>query len=389
MKASRLLGSAIALVVIATLGFGLFKLFTAKPTVAQMVMPPSAVTVATPICQTVIDEELFTGTTEAVQRVQVRARVQGYLRRIHFQDGSDVRKGDLLFEIEPESFEAKRDQAVASLKSSEAELARAQSDFDRVREAIKTNAVSQQEFTTKAAELDKANAAVLAARAALAEAELQLGYTRIVSPLDGRISRRFVDEGNLVGAGEQTSLATIVQLSPMYVQFYAGEGFVLENAQPTSSGDPTVRPLAVGLEGETGYPHEGILNYRDNTVDTGTGTILLRGELPNEDKKILPGMFVRVRVPMGERPNTLLVQDAALCTDLGGKYLLLVNDKDVVERCPVKVGRQMGELRIVLSGLSAGDRYITKGIQSAFPGTQVVPQLEGAGPGPAPTPAQP
>ncbi len=389
MKGSRLLGSVVSLVVIAGLGLGLFKLFTSKRTVAMPMMPPSVVTVATPISQTVTDEEFFTGTAEAVQKIEIRARVQGYLRRIHFKDGSDVRKGDLLFEIEPESFQAKRDQAVATLKSNEAELARAQSDFERVQKAIKTNAVSQQDFTTKAAELDKANAAVIAARAVLAEAELQLSYTRIVSPLDGRISRRLVDEGNLVGAGEQTLLATIVQLSPVYVHFYASEAFVLEDFQRATSGEPTVRTLAVGLHNETGYPYAGVLNYWDNTVDASTGTILLRGELPNQDKKILPGMFVRVRVPMAEQPNTLLVQDAALSTDLGGKYLLLVNDKNVVERHPVTIGRQLGQLRVVLSGLSTGDRYITKGLQSAFPGSEVVPQLEGTQAAPVQTPAKP
>ncbi len=379
MKASRLLGSGVCLVLIAGLGFGGYKLFTSKRAIAMPVMPPSVVTVATPISQTVIDEELFTGTTEAVQTVEIRARVEGYLQRIHFKDGSDVRKGDLLFEIEPDSFVAQRDQAQATLQSCEAEQVRAQIDLDRMQEAIKTNAVSQQDLSTKIADLDKAKAAVAAARAALAEAELQLSYTRIVSPLDGRISRRLVDEGNLVGAGQQTLLATIVQLSPIYVHFYASEGFVLENLQTSPS---VVQPLAVGLENETGYPNAGVLNYWDNTVNTTTGTILLRGELPNQEGTALPGMFVRVRVPMAERLNTLLVQDAALSTDLGGKYLLVVNDKNVVERCPVKVGRQIGELRIVESGLSAGARYITKGIQSVFAGSEVVPQLEGVQPQP-------
>lgn len=373
MKASRLLGSGVCLVLIAGLGFGGYKFFMSKRAIAMPTMPPSVVTVATLVNQTVVDEELFTGTTEAVQTVEIRARVQGYLRRIHFKDGSDVRKGDLLFEIEPDSFVAQRDQAQATLKSCEAEQVRAQIDLDRVQEAIKTNAVSQQDLSTKIADLDKAKAAVAAARAALVEAELQLSYTRIVSPLDGRISRRLVDEGNLVGAGEQTLLATVVQLSPIYIQFYASEGLVLEAVSKESAA----ASLAVGLENETGYPHDGVLNYRDNTVDAGTGTILLRGELPNEDKKILPGMFVRIRVPTTERPNTLLVQDAALSTDLGGKYLLVVNDKNVVERCPVKVGRQIGELRIVDSGLSVDARYITKGIQSVFAGSEVVSQLEG------------
>ena len=377
MKFSRFTISVVSLLIITGFGFGMYKLFTTKPTMAMPPMPPSVVVVANPISQTIMEEELFTGTTEATKTVEIHARVEGYLQRINFKDGSDVRKGDILFEIEPDSFEDRRDQAIATLKSSEAELTRAQSDFERVQESAKVNAVSQQSLTAKTADLEKAKAAVIAAQAALNEAKLQLSYTKIVSPIDGRISRRLVDEGNLVGSGQQTHLATIVQLSPIYVHFYASEDLIIDQNQASSSDNSNIQAFAVGLNSDTGYPHEGILNYQDNTVDKETGTILIRGELPNEYKKLLPGMFVRVRVPMGERPNTILVQDAALSTDLDGKYLLLVNNDNVVERRPVKVGRQMEDMRVVLTGLSPGDRYITKGIQSAFPGSKVVPQFEG------------
>jgi len=377
MKISRFAVSVVSLLIIAGLGFGMYKLFTTKPTIAQPPMPPSVVTVAKPISQTIMEEELFTGTTAATQTVEIQARVEGYLQNIYFQDGSDIHKGDLLFEIEPNSFEDKRDQAVAALKSSEAELARAQSDFERVQESAKTNAVSQQSLTAKTADLEKARASVIAAQAALRDAELQLSYTKITSPIDGRISRRLVDKGNLVGPGNQTHLATIVQFTPIYVNFYVSENLIANEFQASLSDNSKVHTFSVGLGNETGYPHEGTLNYHDNTVDEKTGTILLRGELPNKDKKLLPGMFVRARVPLDERPNTLLVQDAALNTDLDGKYLLLVNNENIVERRPVKIGRQIDNMRVVLSGLSAEDRYITKGIQSVFSGSKVIPQFEG------------
>lgn len=377
MKISRFAVSIVSLLIIAGLGFGMYKLFTTKPTIAQPTMPPSVVTVAKPVSQTIMEEELFTGTTEATATVEIQARVEGYLQHIYFKDGSDVHQGDLLFEIEPNSFEDKRDQAVAALKSSEAELARAQSDFERVQESAKTNAVSQQSLTAKTADLEKAKSSVIAAQAALREAELQLSYTKITSPIDGRISRRLVDKGNLVGSGNRTHLATIVQLTPIYVHFYVSENFIMNELQASLSDNSKVHTFSVGLGTETGYPHEGALNYQDNTVDEKTGTVLLRGELSNEDKKLLPGMFVRVRVPLDEHPNTLLVQDSALNTDLDGKYLLLVNNENIVERRPVKIGRQIDNMRVVLSGLSAEDRYITKGIQSVFSGSKVIPQLEG------------
>jgi RND family efflux transporter MFP subunit len=377
MKISSFAVSVVSLLIIAGLGFGMYKLFTTKPTIAQPPMPPSVVMVSKPVSQTIMEEELFTGTTAATQTVEIQARVEGYLQNIYFQDGSDVHKGDLLFEIEPNSFEDKRDQAVAALKSSEAELARAQSDFERVQESAKTNAVSQQSLTAKTADLEKARASVIAAQAALRDAELQLSYTKITSPIDGRISRRLVDKGNLVGSGNRTHLATIVQLTPIYVHFYVSENFIVNELQASLSDNSKVHTFSVGQGIETGYPHEGTLNYQDNTVDEKTGTVLLRGELPNEDKKLLPGMFVRVRVPLDERPNTLLVQDEALNTDLDGKYLLLVNNENIVERRPVKIGRQIDNMRVVLSGLSAGDSYITKGIQSVFSGSKVIPQFEG------------
>ena len=378
MKLKGMTFTLVSLLIIGGIGFGLFKLFTTRPDFAQPPTPITPVTVEKPELRTITDFHEFTGTANAVEQVRIRARVQGYLQKIHFVDGSNVRAGDLLFEIEPETFQAQRDQAYALLKSSEAEVLRAELDLNRVLEAVKTNAVSQQQVTTRQAEYDKANASVMANKAALAEAECNLSYTRIHSPIDGRISRRMVDVGNLVGAGEQTLLATVVRLQPIYVTFDVSEGLLLEKLEKNSISAQSATKFHVGLENDSDYPHEGLLNYMDNTVDADTGTILLRGELPNSDMRMLPGMFVRVKVPVGAQSDAVLVDERALGTDLGGKYLLLVNKDNIVERRPVIIGRQIDRMRVITSGLSTEDTYILKGLQFVFPGMEVSPQPAGA-----------
>jgi RND family efflux transporter MFP subunit len=378
MRLKKILFTVVSLIIIAGIGFGLFKLFTTRGEIIQPPMPTPIVTVAKPKIRTITDYHEFTGATNAVEQVHIRARVQGYLKKIHFVDGSNVRNGDLLFEIEPETFQAQRDQAYALLKSSEAEFLRAELDLKRVREAVKTNAVSQQQVTTRQAEYDKAKASVMAYKAALAEAEYNLSYTRIHSPIDGRSSRRMVDVGNVVGAAEQTLLATVVKLQPIYVSFDVSEGLLLEKLGKKSLNTQSATKFHVGLENDSDYPHEGLLNYMDNTVDVDTGTILLRGELPNSDMRMLPGMFVRVKVPVGAQSDAVLVDERALGTDLGGRYLLLVNKDNIVERRPVIIGRQIDRMRVITSGLSTEDNYILKGLQFVFPGMEVSPQLAGA-----------
>ena len=378
MKAKKNLFTIVSLLIIGAVGFGLYKLFTFMPDFQMPPMPTPVVTVDKPQLKTVTDFYEFTGTAGAVEEVQVRARVQGYLQKIHFADGSDVSKGDLLFEIEPESFQAKRNQAGAMLKSSQAEMIRAKLDYERVQEAVKTNAVSKQEVTTRKAEWDKAQAAVMANEAALAEAELNLSYTKIHSPIDGRISRRMVDAGNLVGAGEHTLLATVVKLQPIYINFYVSEGLLLEGLEKREINGELSFKFYVGLENETGYPHEGVLTYMDNTIDSGTGTILIRGDLPNAKKNILPGMFVRVKVPVGQQADAVVVNERAIGTDIGGKFLLLVDKDNRVERRPVQIGRSIDNLRVITSGLSADEAYILKGVQFVFPGMEVNPQMAGA-----------
>jgi RND family efflux transporter MFP subunit len=344
--------------------------------------PPPEVTVATPIQQDVTVFHEFIGTTEAYQSVNIRARVQGTLDSMHFEPSSFVRRGQLLFTIEQEPFEAQRDRAAAGLKSAEAGLARAESDLDRLEQAVKTNAVSQQEVTRARAERDQASAAVLQAEAELTNASIQLEYTTIESPLDGLVSRNYVDLGNLVGAGESTLLTTVRQIDPIYAYFEVSERFFAQGLEQRGGhrgpGQSREVPATLLLE-ETGHEIEGQLDSLENTVDTGTGTIRIRGIFPNDEAKVFPGFFVRVRLPGEIYEDGLLVEETALGTDLGGRYLMIVGDGDIVERRYVEPGQlQDDNTRLILSGLEPGERYITRGLQRARPGMPVTPKTAGS-----------
>jgi RND family efflux transporter MFP subunit len=345
--------------------------------------PPPEVTVATPIQQDVTVFHEFVGTTEAYQSVNIRARVQGYLDSMHFEPSAFVRRGQLLFTIEQEPFEAQRDRAAAGLKSAEAGLARAESDLERLEQAVQTNAVSQQEVTRARAERDQASAAVLQAQAELTNAEIQLEYTTIESPLDGLVSRNYVDLGNLVGAGESTLLTTVRQIDPIYAYFEVSERFVaqaLEQRGGHRNPNEVEEQPATLLLDETGLEVEGIIDSLENTVDTGTGTIRIRGIFPNSDAKVFPGFFVRVRLPGEVYEDALLVEETALGTDLGGRYLMIVGDGDIVERRYIEPGQlQDDNTRLILSGLEHGERYITRGLQRARPGMPVTPKTAGSG----------
>jgi len=352
-----------------------------QPEVAAPV--PPEVTVSTPTQRDVTVFAEFVGSTEAYKSVNIRARVQGFLDTMHFDPSSFVRKGRLLFTIEPEPFEAQRDRAAAGLKAAEAGLARAESDLDRLEQAVRTNAVSQQEVTRARAERDQASAGMLQAQAELTNAEIQLEYTTIETPIDGLVSRNYVDLGNLVGAGESTLLTTVRQIDPIYAYFEVSERFVAQSLEQRGGHkDPDKdEPIrATLLLDETGLEIEGKIDSLENTVDAATGTIRVRGVFPNSDNKIFPGMFVRVRLPGGSYPNALLVEETALGTDLGGRYLMIVGDGDIVERRYIEPGQlQDDNTRLILSGLEPGERYITVGLQRARPGMPVTPRTAGSG----------
>jgi len=339
---------------------------------------PPEVTVATPTQHDVTVFQEFVGTTQARRSVEIRARVQGYLEKVAFEPSSFVHKGDVLFVIEPAPYRARRDQAEAYLKAAEAGLRRAESDLDRLEQAVKTNAVSQQEVTRARAERDQASAALLEAQAALTNAQIQLDYTTVRSPIDGLVSRNLVDRGNLVGAGEATLLTTVRQINPIFAYFEVSERFVAQALEELGGhqdpGTGQKIPATLILE-ETGLEIVGEVDAIDNTVDPATGTIQMRAVFDNPDAKIFPGFFIRVRLPGETIKDALLVEETALGTDLGGRYLMIVGDDNVVEKRYIEPGPlQKDKTRVILGGLEPGERYIVVGLQRARPGMPVTPK---------------
>ncbi|GBC59225.1 MexE family multidrug efflux RND transporter per iplasmic adaptor subunit [Desulfonema ishimotonii] len=367
--------------------FGIFLLILAgcnpqKNTYAPP--PPPEVTVSTPVKKAVTRYMEFTGTTEAVESVEIRARVEGYLESINFTPSTKISKGDLLFVIDPRPYQAKLDQAKADLAIRHANLKLADATLKRLEQAYKTRAVSQIEVLEAQAKRDTAKAGIQAAEAAVESAELDLAYTRIHAPISGRIGRNLVDVGNLVGAaGDKTLLATIVNDDPVYAYFYVNERLLLEaeEAERKQRKDDHKRgkvPAFLGLAHEDGFPHEGQLDYIDNRVDPDTGTVQTRGVFPNPERILHPGLFARIRVPIGDPSEQLLVPERALGADQRGRFLLAVKDDNTVEYKPVRTGVLMDGLRVIREGISEKDRIVVNGVQRARPGIEVTPKTEGA-----------
>ena len=358
----------------------LFGVACSEPPVPPAPQPP-AVTVATPEVRDVVPFREFAGRTAPRETVQIRARVRGELRELHFQDGAFVRRGQLLFTIEHEPYEAIRDQATADVSRWEAELASAQSDLERLEQAVQTNAVSLQEVDRARAQRDMAQANLLGSKARLVQAEIDLGYTRVTSPIAGRISRRYVDPGNLVGSGEATLLADIASLTPLYAFFEMSENQfvqVLRDYRPDGavSGGPPARgevPAFAAVGDSNEFTHEGWIDYVDNTVDSDTGTIEVRGQFPNDSMQLYPGLFVRIRIPRAVLENSIVVPERAIGTDLGGKYVYVVGSDSIVEQRYVTLGQLEGTQRVISEGLAASDRIIIEGLQRARPGMPVTP----------------
>ncbi len=344
-------------------------------------LPPPQVTVAHPIQRDVVSYEEFTGRTEAVEVVDVQARVSGVLEGVRFTPSSLVRRGELLFTIERAPYAAARNAARAAVSNVEAALERARSDLARLEQAIRTNAVSAQEVDRARAEVRQTEANLLGEQARLEQAELDLSYTEIRAPIHGLIGRNLVSAGNVVGA-QTGPLATIMQIDPMHAYFDVSETLVLEilSQEGRTLGRPSPdlrRPVQLGLANEEGWPHEGELDYIDNSVDPDTGTIQIRGRFPNPGGKLFPGLFARLRVPGPVRADALLVAERAIGTDLGGKYVLVVGEDDVVELRHVELGALQGDLRVVTAGLRPDERYVANGVQRARPGLPVTPVTSG------------
>lgn len=344
---------------------------------------PPQVTVASPERRDVQTYSEFTGTTRAIEFAEIRARVSGTLERMLFTPATFVERGDVLFVIEPEPYQAAFNEAQAAVAATSSELARAESDLERIQLAIQTNAVSQQDLDRAQATRDQAEAAELGAEARLTQARIDLGYTRVRTPLPGQVSRNFVDLGNLVGAGEATLLTTVTRIDPMYVYFDAPEQLVLtflESRRDTTLTEEQLSQVGivfVATANDADFPHEGEIDFIDNTVNPATGTIEFRAVVPNTENILFPGLFVRIRVLGGLRPDAILVEERAIGTDLGGKYVLLVGNENVVEQRYVALGPLQDDGTIVIeNGLEGGESYIIDGLLRARPGFPVTPQTE-------------
>jgi RND family efflux transporter MFP subunit len=344
--------------------------------------PPPEVTVAQPIEQEVTTYSEFTGHTASIAAVDIRARVQGFLESFHFVPGTDVKQGDLLFVIEPELYEAQAQQAAADLDAAQARAQAAEAQLAITRSIYEKQAGSKTDLVQKQQARDESVAAVAQAKARLAAAKLNLSYTHIYAPITGRIDRNLVDPGNLVGSGDATLLASIVSTDPIYAYFDASERELLRYREMQRRGE-TAAPEGernkayLGLATEDGFPHVGEVDYSDNRVDPTTGTIEIRAVFPNAERVLLPGLFARVRLPLS-REKSLLVPDVAIGTDQGGRYVLVVDDKDAVQYRQVKLGSQVGEMRVVTDGVKPGEWVIVNGMQHARPGSTVKPVREAA-----------
>jgi RND family efflux transporter MFP subunit len=344
--------------------------------------PPPKVTVATPVRQPVTHYLEVTGNTTAFNSVDLVARVQGFLEGIHYKDGEAVKKDTLLFTIEPEPYKVKLDQAKAAEDGAAATLRQAEAEYQRQSQLASRDFASKSAYDQALATRDSARANLVQAQTNTRIAEINLGYTKVVAPFDGIVTARLVSVGELVGTSP-TQLATIVQLEPIYVSFNISEADVLRvraemRRQGLTPADLKKIPAEVGLQSETGYPHKGLLDYAAPTLNPSTGTLPVRALLPNTDRALLPGNFVRVRVPVQEQADALLVPEVALGSDQGGRYVLVVNGDNVVEQRKVGVGQVVGEMRVIDSGLKAEDRVVVSGLIRAIPGDKVDPQLKTA-----------
>ncbi|MGB7035223.1 MAG: efflux RND transporter periplasmic adaptor subunit, partial [Xanthobacteraceae bacterium] len=337
--------------------------------------PPPKVTVAAPIAQDVTRYFDATGNTAAVNTVDLVARVQGFVQAITYKDGDFVKKGAPLFTIEPEPYKLKVDAAKAAVVSAQATLTQAQAEFQRQADLITRQVSTQANYDKALAARDSAQADLQSQQANEKQAEINLGYTDVVAPFDGVVTARQVSIGQLVGATSPTTLATIVQLDPIWVNFNASERDVLAvratlAKRGQTPGELIGLPVEVSLQNESGYPHKGKLDYIAPTVDPSTGTLAARATLENANETLLPGYFVRVRIPARPAP-ALLVPDVAIGSDQAGRYVLVVNKDNVVEPRKVEPGQLVGDLRVIESGLSKDERVVVGGIMRAIPGEKV------------------
>jgi RND family efflux transporter MFP subunit len=333
------------------------------------------VTVAAAASRKVAEFDEFTGRFEAVDRVEVRPRVSGYISSVNFKDGGEVKKGDVLFVIDPRPYAAERDKAQAQLAQARSQLVLAKSERERAGRLLGEHAISQEEYDTRTAGREQAQANVAAAQAALDAAALNVEFTRVTAPIAGRISRALVTSGNFVANG-QTLLTTLVSLDPIYVSFDGDEQVYLKYSKQAQAGqtDAARSPVRVGLADESDYPHQGVMVFVDNALDPATGTIRSRALLDNHERLFTPGLFARIKLMGAREYQAVLINDSAVGTDQSVRYVLVIGGDNRVLYRPVKLGPVIDGLRVVDSGLAAGETIVVNGLQRVRPGAQVAPQ---------------
>jgi RND family efflux transporter MFP subunit len=346
-------------------------------------MAPPAVTVAHPIQREVIEWDEFTGRLEAVETVEVRARVSGFIEKADFTEGTIVKAGDLLFQIDARQYNAELAKAQADVSKAQAQLAYSTNEFKRLENLRSNGGSSELEVENARQKMLEAAANVEGAKALVQAAQLNVDWTRVTAPIDGRISRKFVTPGNLIngGPGQATLLTTIASIDPIYCITDGNEQALLKYQRLAAEGrrvsarDAPI-PAFLQLGDEKSFPHEGKMNFVDNRLDPDTGTIRARAVFPNADGFLKPGMFARIRIPGSGRYNALLVPDAAIGTDQNLRFVMVVKSDDTVEQRTVKLGALFGDLRAVESGLSVEDRVVINGLQRARPGAKVSPKTQ-------------
>jgi len=343
-------------------------------------LPPPKVTVGQPLLTTVTNWDEYPGHVDAVEMVDIRPRVAGYIDSIHFQDGTEVKAGDLLFVIDPRPYQADLEHAQAQRQEAETRLELARNDFKRAESLQGTKAISAEEYDSRSKAVHGAESALAAARASETTARINLDYTQIKAPISGKIGRRLVTAGNFVqlqgNGGSATVLATIVSVNPIYCYFDVEESAFLSYRSFTKVAEANGGGLAceLALVNETGFAHRGRLDFFDNQVNPQTGTIRLRAVFENDDRTLVPGMFANVRVLAGPPEQMLVVPDVAVGSDQGYKYVYVVNAEGIAKKRDITTGRAHGPLRAVLKGLTADDRVIVNGLMMLRPDSKVVVQ---------------
>ncbi len=346
--------------------------------------PPPKVKVVQPVAREITEWDEYTARLDAVDSVEVRPRVSGYLQSIHFQDGAIVKKGDLLFSIDPRPYDASLRRAEADVELAKSRLALARKNYTRAADLLASHAISQEESDIRESNLRQAEASVEESQAAVESAKLDVEFTHVSAPVSGRVGRKLVTEGNLINGGvgtQGTLLTTIVSLDPIYAYFEADEGAVLKYGRLARLGQrPSSRehknPVHVALADEEGFPHDGVMDFVDNQVDRGTGTIVARALLPNPDLSLIPGLFARLRLPGSGQYRAILLPDEAIGSDQSQKFVFVVDGESKASYRMVKIGPLVDGLRVVREGLTPEDWVVVAGLQRVRPGGTVDAQRE-------------